>query len=122
MEQAASVLGMRHSVHVLVKGGHLLTSQSSDVLFNYEDNSLHWFRAKRIPSKNTHGTGCSLSAAIASFLAQDYTLVDAIQAAKTYLTHAIASGSTLTIGRGAGPVDHFYFLSDMKMDIHKGST
>ncbi len=80
------------------------------MLYATSERALHWFQEKRIDSQNTHGTGCTLSAAIASYLAQGYTLSAAIEAAKTYLTKAIEMGKMQTIGKGRGPVDHFYFL------------
>lgn len=106
----AKQLGDLYQVNVLIKGGHLEGEQSSDVLYLYEPKTHHWFHADRILSKNTHGTGCSLSSAIASYLAQGFNLIAAIAAAKDYLTKAIIAGRTLKIGRGCGPVDHFYFL------------
>jgi len=115
MEQAAKKIGEECNVNVLLKGGHLNTQQSSDVLYTKDyPNDPCWFHAHRIHTKNTHGTGCTLSSAIASYLAQNYTLNDAITAAKLYLTHAIQSGVSLQIGRGAGPVHHFYFMENLK--------
>jgi hydroxymethylpyrimidine/phosphomethylpyrimidine kinase len=110
MECAAKKIG--ENVNVLLKGGHLETERSSDVL--YVNSEMHWFHAERIKTKNTHGTGCSLSSAIASYLAQGYFLPEAVSAAKQYLTKAIQSGSQFQIGRGHGPVDHFYFLRNKK--------
>ena len=82
------------------------------MLYSNDDSKHYWFHEKRINTKNTHGTGCTLSSAIASYLAQDYTLQNAIFSAKKYLTKAIESGSIFQIGSGCGPVNHFYFLSD----------
>ncbi len=107
---AAKILGDRFKVNVLIKGGHLDGEQSSDVLYLFENNFYQWFHAERIHSHNTHGTGCTLSSAIASNLAKGSLLIDAIDSAKKYLTQAIQSGSTQKIGHGCGPVDHFYFL------------
>lgn len=112
MEETAKYLGRQYHMDVLVKGGHLATPQSSDVLYLHRSGECQWFQANRIKSKNTHGTGCTLSSAIASFLAQDYALPHAMQAAKNYLTDAIIAGSTQQIGKGRGPVDHFYFLRE----------
>jgi len=114
MESAGAELGEKYQVNVLVKGGHLMSPQSSDVLYSKEDMTRYWFHADRIQTKNTHGTGCSLSSAIASYLAQNYLLHEAVNAAKHYLTQAIQSGSNLTIGHGHGPVDHFYFLKPIE--------
>lgn len=110
MESAAHELSTLFHLDVLVKGGHLTNDTSSDVLYSQSHKKHHWFHAKRILTKNTHGTGCTLSSAIASYLAQGYALVDAIDAAKNYLTKAIESGSRFTIGHGHGPVDHFFNL------------
>lgn len=110
MALAAKTLGKQFNINVLVKGGHLTGQKSSDVLYCRASETEHWFHADRIDTKNTHGTGCTLSSAIASYLAQDYAVQDAIAAAKYYLTQAIQSGSQFKIGHGHGPVDHFYFL------------
>lgn len=109
-ESAAIKMGTEFKTNVLIKGGHLNNQQSSDVLYLYKDAQIYWFHATRIDSKNTHGTGCSLSSAIASYLAKGYSLKESIEYAKNYLTKAIVSGKTLTIGQGCGPLDHFYFL------------
>ena len=110
MKEAATIIGEQFKINVLVKGGHLDTPKASDILYMPETRYYQWFHAERIDTKNTHGTGCTLSSAIASFLAQQYTLPEAIQAAKSYLTNAIQAGSSLIIGKGRGPVDHFYAL------------
>lgn len=110
MELAAISIGESFKVNVLIKGGHLMSNQASDVLYLYESNEHFWMHAERINTQNTHGTGCTLSAAIASFLAQNHSLHEAIVQAKDYLTQAIRSGSHFQIGHGHGPVDHFYFL------------
>lgn len=110
MALAAKDLATAAKINVLVKGGHLASELSSDVLYQYQEATLQWFHAPRIQTKNTHGTGCSLSAAIASYLAQDYTLVAAIVAAKKYLSAALIAGSQWQLGSGQGPLNHFYLL------------
>lgn len=110
MENAAESLGKQFKINVLVKGGHSNSQTSSDVLYSINEKRFFWFHANRIHSKNTHGTGCTLSSAIASYLAQDYVLTDAIYAAKEYLTDAIRSACDWQMGKGFGPVDHFYFM------------
>jgi len=110
MANAAKALSVRHQVNVLVKGGHLAQNTAPDVLYSFESGEYHWFEINRINSHNTHGTGCTLSSAIASYLAQGHLLVDAITHAKHYLTQAISAGADWKIGQGFGPVDHFYFL------------
>lgn len=92
---------------VLVKGGHLKGEVDAvDVLVDSAGETL--FRAERIHTKNTHGTGCTFASAIAANLAKGHDLRDAIQRAKAYLTEAIRH--SLSIGQGHGPVNHFWFL------------
>jgi hydroxymethylpyrimidine/phosphomethylpyrimidine kinase len=93
---------------VLVKGGHLEGDQSPDVLA-FEDG-LTWFEAARIPTANTHGTGCTLSSALAAELAKGARLPQAVAAAKSYLAAAVAAADTLDVGSGHGPVQHFHAL------------
>lgn len=90
---------------VLVKGGHLSDSNfAADVLYDGSDVTV--FSRERIPARNTHGTGCTLSAAIAANLARGRSLREAVKDAKSYTTEAIRHG--LSIGRGPGPTHHFY--------------
>lgn len=110
MAEAAAAMSQQFNIAVLLKGGHLATPTSSDVLYLPAAQKSLWFQAERIASKNTHGTGCTLSAAIASYLAQQYDLPTSVKMAKDYLTQAIAMGSRQSIGKGRGPVDHFYFM------------
>jgi hydroxymethylpyrimidine/phosphomethylpyrimidine kinase len=107
---AAEEIATQYHVSVLLKGGHLNGAHSSDVLYDFKKKSLHWFHEKRINTRHTHGTGCSLSSAIASFLAQDYNLHEAVLRSKNYITQAIISGSQHQLGQGCGPIDHFYNL------------
>lgn len=93
---------------VLVKGGHLESHESPDVLA--DASGLHWFEGVRTPTKNTHGTGCTLSSAIAAELAKGASPVQAVIAAKAYLAAAIAAADTLSVGTGHGPVQHFHGL------------
>jgi hydroxymethylpyrimidine/phosphomethylpyrimidine kinase len=112
MRDAAIAMGQAFRVNVLIKGGHLDAKESPDVLYNLKEDTCHWFYAERVATSNTHGTGCSLSAAIASYLAQGSSLLDAINSAKCYISHAIESGKQYCIGKGNGPIDHFYFLEN----------
>ncbi len=105
MEQAAARIYQLGPRNVLLKGGHLF-GEATDVLFD-GTKYLH-LTAERIPTKNTHGTGCTLSAAIAANLAKGDPIIDAVRQAKEYLTIAIRH--SLDIGKGAGPVNHFYDL------------
>lgn len=91
---------------VLLKGGHEETSLCQDVLFT--PSQRYVFEKPRIHSKNTHGTGCTFSAAIASFLAKEYPLEKACQSAQTYVWEAIKHAQSSSIGHGAGPVHHFF--------------
>ena len=91
---------------VLVKGGHLETRSAVDVLVTAE--GVEVFEASRIDTPHTHGTGCTLSAAIATYLGRGAALAAAIRAAKLYVTEAIRGG--LGLGNGHGPTDHFFYL------------
>ena len=104
MVQALRSLGAKA---VLLKGGHLEADKNSNDLFIQAD-SVSLLRAKRIATKNTHGTGCTLSSAIASYLAQGESLEKAVEKAKRYISLAIAHADELDIGRGRGPVNHFF--------------
>lgn len=92
----------------LMKGGHGGEDKASDLLVS--DEGEIWFHADRVETANTHGTGCSLSSAIAARLAHGDTLEDAISASKTWLTSALTASDQLEVGRGAGPVHHFHEL------------
>lgn len=92
---------------VLLKGGHLESEQTSTDLL-IEKASVTPFSHARIGTNNTHGTGCTLSSAIASYLAQGYSLVDAVQQSKNYITQALIHADELEIGKGHGPVHHFF--------------
>jgi hydroxymethylpyrimidine/phosphomethylpyrimidine kinase len=95
---------------VLLKGGHLHDQlESTDLLIT--DNNVERFSSLRINTKNTHGTGCTLSSAIASYLAQENSLYDAVFKGKSYITQAISQADQLNIGEGHGPVNHFFALN-----------
>ncbi len=109
MERAAEALGEKYGCAVLLKGGHLTEAEdpetgglSEDVL--YSEGRLTWFRAERISNPNSHGTGCTLSSAIACGLAEDLSLTESIRRAKAYLGEALRGG--LYLGAGSGPLDH----------------
>jgi hydroxymethylpyrimidine/phosphomethylpyrimidine kinase len=91
---------------VLVKGGHAGGGESADILV--QPNSVTRLAAERIDTRNTHGTGCTLSSAIAAGLAKKLNLADAVREAKAYVTAAIAASDRLSIGHGRGPVHHFH--------------
>lgn len=110
LEALARVLHGLRARAVLVKGGHLAGDVAPDVLF--DGARISTFSAPRIDTRNTHGTGCTLSSAIAAHLARGLTLRDAVAAAKNYLTGALAASGQLSVGSGAGhgPVHHFHNL------------
>ncbi|RAI00535.1 bifunctional hydroxymethylpyrimidine kinase/phosphomethylpyrimidine kinase [Acuticoccus sediminis] len=93
---------------ILLKGGHLDGRESVDVLCI--DGACERLTSPRVATRNTHGTGCTLSSAIAAHLAQGAPLREAVAGAKAYISGAIAAADELTIGRGHGPVHHFHAL------------
>ncbi len=93
---------------VMLKAGHLSDEKLTDIFYNAETDELIYLESKRIDTVNTHGTGCTLSSAIASFLAKGNSLNDSVRLGKDYIAKAIESGSEYKIGKGHGPVDHFY--------------
>lgn len=108
MIEQANMLLKQGAKAVLVKGGHSETEECSDL---YMSNSeQHWITAPRIHTDNTHGTGCSLSSAIAANLAHSMDMLTAIKKAKKWLSGAIAASDQLSVGQGSGPVHHFHNL------------
>jgi len=105
MESAGRELLSKGARAVLVKGGHLEGQGVTDLLLTQE-GSVHWMRAPRIATRNTHGTGCSLSSAIASYLALGATLLDAVQGARMYVRGALEAGADVRTGHGSGPLNH----------------
>ena len=97
-------------VSVLMKAGHLDDSTLIDCFYNAEEDHFIEMPSRRIHSPNTHGTGCTMSSAFASYLAQGMGLDDAAQAAKQYISAAIEAGARYRMGHGHGPVDHFFML------------
>jgi hydroxymethylpyrimidine/phosphomethylpyrimidine kinase len=91
---------------VLIKGGHGGGAESVDLFV--EPNHVERLTAPRFATHNTHGTGCTLSSALAAGLAKGMTLIDAVRSAKTYVTLAIGAADRLAVGSGHGPVHHFY--------------
>jgi len=106
MTRAAREIIQLGAAKVVVKGGHLAGSQATDIL--YDGRSFYHLATPRLETPNTHGTGCTFSAAIAAYLAKGASFFDAVQQAKHYITGAIAHG--LSIGKGHGPTHHFYDL------------
>ncbi len=106
MEKAAEEIGRQYACAVLCKGGHSI-NDANDLL--YSSNQATWFAGKRIANPNTHGTGCTLSSAIASNLAKGHTMAEAVKLAKEYISGAL--GAMLDLGKGSGPMDHGYMIS-----------
>lgn len=106
MISAAKRISENYHCAVLCKGGHQL-SDANDLL--YRDGSFQWFYGKRIDNPNTHGTGCTLSSAIASNLAKGFDLDTSVERAKAYISDAL--GAMLDLGKGSGPMDHGFDLS-----------
>jgi len=108
MRAAARDLCQLGPRYVLLKGGHLDGPESIDIL----DDGVTQIelRSPRIATRNTHGTGCTLSAALAALMPQRETLADAVRDAKAYLTAALAAADQLNVGHGHGPVHHFHAL------------
>jgi len=101
-------LSCKGTVSVLLKAGHLSNDELTDVFYNAETDEIIELHAKRISSRNTHGTGCTLSSALASFLARGLALNDAVRNAKDYINQAILHGADYEVGLGHGPVHHFF--------------
>lgn len=113
-EDENAVLALAHSLmvqgcrSVLVKGGHQTGDSSTDIWVGPQRHEC--YTSPRIATENTHGTGCTLSASIASFLARGYPMAEAVEQAKHYITEAIRHADQLDVGGGHGPVHHFYGL------------
>ena len=106
MEGAARELIEMGARAVLLKGGHLTGDVVSDLLLTHDDHQVHWMRAPRIATTNTHGTGCTLSSAIAAYLALGQPLLEAVISARAYVRAALAAGSDVHTGAGGGPLNH----------------
>ena len=104
--QAAKAIHRLGCKHIVIKGGHLLSERATDLL--YDGRFFNVLKGQFIETTHTHGTGCTFASAIAAHLARERPVLDAVQAAKAYVTEAIRHG--LAIGHGQGPTDHFYFL------------
>ena len=108
MHQAARDLSAFGAASVLLKGGHLKTGEKTDVLYIGPEDRFVTLEGKRIDTRNDHGTGCTLSSAVAGFLAQGDSMEEACRSAKAFLQAAIEGGAEFKIGRGHGPVHHFF--------------
>lgn len=108
LTECARRLSQDGKVSVLLKAGHLSGAELADVFYNAETGSIALLKSRRIDTVNTHGTGCTLSSAVAAFLARGYGLDEAVGNAKEYISKAIEAGAGYRIGKGHGPVHHFF--------------
>ena len=108
MVTVAKYIGDNFHCAVLLKGGHSI-NDANDLL--YDHGELIWFAGRRIDNPNTHGTGCTLSSAIASNLALGYSLEESVGRAKVYISEALAA--MLDLGKGSGPMNHAYLITKM---------
>jgi hydroxymethylpyrimidine/phosphomethylpyrimidine kinase len=108
VEEAAMKLLETGTTSVLIKGGHEEGDNCCDCLLY--DNRFFWFSSKKIPTDNTHGTGCTLSSAIAAFMARGESTENAVSKAKAYINGALHAGARYQLGHGTGPLHHHYKL------------
>ncbi len=111
MVKAAELISTKYGCAVLCKGGHNM-NDANDLL--WANGTGTWFNGKRIDNSNTHGTGCTLSSAIASNLAKGYTIEDAVKRAKDYISGAL--GAMLDLGAGSGPMNHMFDINSEFVD------
>ena len=114
MEAAARELLARGAPAVLLKGGHISGGVVSDLLI-MKNGDVHWMRAPRIQTANTHGTGCTLSSAIAAHLALGASLLEAVQTARAYVRGALEAGAKVRTGGGGGPLNHGHAPLPMRL-------
>lgn len=114
MEQAGQSLLSRGARAVLLKGGHLPGDTVVDLLITQAGDKV-WMQAPRIHSANTHGTGCTLSSAMAAYLALGDSLEQAVQQARTYVREALQSGAQVRTGQGSGPLNHGHAPASMQL-------
>ncbi len=110
----AKSLSPNSTCSVLLKAGHLTEDTLTDIFYNAEDDTITPLSSNRLSTPNTHGTGCTLSSAVATCLALGMPPTKAVIAAKEYINSAIISGAEYTIGDGHGPVDHFHRLKNFR--------
>ena len=114
MEAAARILRSMGAPAVLLKGGHLTGGVVSDLLMT-PDGDVHWMRAPRIQTDNSHGTGCTLSSAVAAYLALGASLLEAVQSARAYVRGALEAGARVGTGAGCGPLNHGFAPLPMQL-------
>lgn len=108
LADVARSLSLGGRVSVLLKAGHLKDDRLVDILYNAESDEIIPLESQRLYTTNTHGTGCTLSSAVAAMLARGEGLTEAVRKAKEYLTGALSAGADYIIGHGHGPVDHLW--------------
>ncbi len=106
IEKAAVVLKEKGGAAVLIKGGHMTGNLSEDYLLS--NKGSEWFSSPKITTKNTHGTGCTLSSAIAAFMAKGLDLHEAVREGRKYAIEALQAGAAFSFGKETGPLHHFY--------------
>jgi hydroxymethylpyrimidine/phosphomethylpyrimidine kinase len=121
MVPAARALLCMGARAVLLKGGHLPGDQVVDVLLMTGQEPL-WMEAPRIDSANTHGTGCTLSSAMAAYLALGFTLADAVQQARMFVRQALTAGATVKTGQGGGPLNHGFAPLPMRINAFENDA
>ncbi len=107
MEDGAKEISERFGCSVLIKGGHMVSYDCSRDVLKTAEGGIRWFESERVDNPNTHGTGCTLSSAIASFLALGHSLEESISMAKDYLFRSIKED--LDLGKGHGPLWHIFY-------------
>lgn len=107
IREAARTMGRLYGTSVLIKGGHLSDNENYDTLYILPKDTIATFHGEKIASKNLHGTGCSLSSAIATNIAKGYSLEDAVRLSKEYITRSILRSAHWKLGKGSGPLSHF---------------
>ncbi|QBG46371.1 bifunctional hydroxymethylpyrimidine kinase/phosphomethylpyrimidine kinase [Verrucomicrobia bacterium S94] len=113
----AEKLADRYQVSVLLKAGHLDGDKLTDVLYDFEKKEILRLQSERIRTRNTHGTGCTLSSSLAAYIARGFELQEAARRAKIYISNAVAGGADYDIGSGHGPVHHFHGISPVDKQI-----
>ncbi len=117
-EYAKELSDLYGNISVLLKAGHLKDDQLTDIFYNAESGEYKELKSKRLYSRNTHGTGCTLSSALASYLAHGFSADEAASMAKLYIHEAISQGAQYKTGEGHGPVKHFHaFWTDLTDDL-----
>jgi hydroxymethylpyrimidine/phosphomethylpyrimidine kinase len=122
MERAALDLALMGPQAVVIKGGHLSGDSCDDCLcINGANPQIHWLPHHKINTRNTHGSGCTFSAALTANLAKNMTILDAVKQAKRYISKSLEAGSHYTLGHGHGPVHHFHDLWPVKTQKNEKS-